>query len=704
MANYDSSQFFNRELSWLEFNQRVLDQASNTSLPLLERLKFLAITGSNLDEFFMVRVGGLELMSNSEITKRDPAGMTADEQLTAIRDRTHRMSIEQTRLYLELEELLSQEKIHRVRPEQLNPLQLQAVDLFVTQELVSVAVPIALPEDEEFPQLINLTSAMCVHLAANEQEETEERYAIIPLSEVLPRFLTLPSEGSYEYILLEDIVEMSVHRLFTGESALECVPFRITRNADFSLAESFISDLMEEMEDLLQSRKTSHCVRMEIAESASDDVINYLSKSLEISEFSVYRCDRPIELSSLFKLSMVKGFDNLKEDVWEPQPSPMINSRESIFESIAQHDVLLSHPYESFDPVVRFIEEAAEDPDVLAIKQTLYRTSSNSAVVAALIRAAEHGKSVTAVVELKARFDEGRNIDRARSMEQAGIHVIYGVRGLKTHSKICIVIRREPQGIRRYVHFGTGNYNESTAKLYGDISLMTCDDDLGADAVNFINAVTGDSQPQRFHKLAAAPFNLREKVLEMIEAEISQAKNGQRAFLKAKLNSLVDPEIIENLYRASQSGVAIDLSIRGICCLKPGVKDLSEKIRVSSVIDRYLEHARILHFYHGGDQRLFISSADWMPRNLDRRVELLVPVEDPTCRAYLINILETSLQDNVKARRLFSDGKYISVEPGQGEELIRSQEVLYQMAVERARDEALAQRTVLEPYHSPKNR
>lgn len=701
MTQYDPSHFFNRELSWIEFNQRVLDQAADTSLPLLERVKFLAITASNLDEFFMVRVGGLELLARKDIRSIDPSGMTPDEQLTAIRERTHQMSDSQSALYRELESLLEKEGIHRVSPDQLSPHQVQSIEKFLTEELVSIVTPIAIQEEESFPPLVNLTSALCVRLAVEEDGETSERFAILPLSNVLPRYLTLPSDGGYDFILLEDILKDSVDRFFNGQTVLECVPFRITRNADFSITEIFISDIMEEMEDVLQSRKMSHCVRLELSEDASEKIEQFLTRALEIEPESVYRFCGPVELSSLMKLSQIKGYDSLKEESWKPQPSPMIDPRESIFESIAHRDILLAHPYEGFEPVVRFIQEAAEDPDVLAIKQTLYRTSSDSDIVTALINAAEHGKSVTAVVELKARFDEGRNIDRARAMEQAGIHVIYGVRGLKTHSKICVVIRREPQGIRRYMHFGTGNYNESTAKLYSDISLMTCEEDLGSDAVNFFNAVTGDSQPQRFHKLAAAPFNLREKILEMIEAEISQAKSGQRAFLKAKLNSLVDPEIIESLYRASQHGVAIDLSIRGICCLKPGVKKLSEKIRVSSVIDRYLEHARIMHFFHGGDQRVFISSADWMPRNLDRRVELLVPVEDKACRKYLIEILNTSLRDNVKSRRLFPDGQYVPVEFASGEVPIRSQDVLYRGAVAKAKDIEHERRTVLEPYHPP---
>ncbi|MCA9163761.1 MAG: polyphosphate kinase 1, partial [Planctomycetales bacterium] len=412
------------------------------------------------------------------------------------------------------------------------------------------------------------------------------------------------------------------------------------------------------------------------------------------------RLPGPLDLSSFMRISGLQGFDHLRDEAWPPQPSPDVDPTRSMFDIIRERDVLLSHPYESFEPIVRLLEEAANDPDVLAIKQILYRTSRDSPIVAALMRAAQRGKHVTVIVELKARFDEQRNIGWAKTLEQEGVQVVYGVKGLKTHAKLCIVVRREPHGIQRYMHFGTGNYNEATARLYGDISYMTCNDDFGADASSFFNAITGYSQPQQFRKIEAAPLGLRDKILEMIEVETQRKQQGQKAHIAAKLNSLVDPAIIDALYAASQAGVTVKLNIRGICCLRPGVPGLSDNISVISIVDRFLEHARILYFYHGGDERLYISSADWMSRNLDRRVELLTPVEDTACRRKLIGILDTYFRDNTRARRLLPDGGYEMLMPKKNQPPFRSQEALYQQACEAVRQARQSQRTTFQPHRA----
>jgi polyphosphate kinase len=523
---------------------------------------------------------------------------------------------------------------------------------------------------------------------------------VIPFGRAASRFITLPTDGRYEYILLEDVVALYAERFFPGEPIVECVPFRITRNADMSVREDLTSDLLSEMKQVLDARKKSDCVRLEIADRATPVLLDFLKSVHEIGDESVYRLPGPLDLAALMRLTDTQGADHLRYPPWPPQPSPDVDLRAGLFETLGTRDVLLCHPYDSFDPVERLVQEAADDPEVLAIKQTLYRTSRNSPIVASLARAAENGKHVTAIVELKARFDEARNIAWATNLEQAGVQVIYGVRGLKTHAKLCIIIRREPHGIQRYLHFGTGNYNEITARLYTDISYMTCDRDLGADATAFFNAVSGYSQPQHFRKLEAAPIGLRDKLLEMIGSETERCKQGQGGRILAKLNALSDPQVIDGLYAASQAGVEIRLNVRGVCCLRPGVPGLSENITVVSIIDRFLEHSRILFFHHGGDERYFISSADWMSRNLDRRVELLIPVDDPAARKRLAVVLETCLSDNVKARRLQPDGSYERVKPPRRTRPIRSQEVLYENACRAVRDAEQSRRTVFIPHRA----
>jgi len=693
--------FVNRELSWLEFNQRVLDEARNDSLPLLERLKFLAITASNLDEFFMVRVGGLRVLVEQGITTPDAAGMSPTEQLAAISKRAHEMVAEQQACFAELEQNLVGAGIHHVRGHDLTERRAKAVEQVFETEIFAVMTPRAIRAGESFPLLVNQMLHVAVQLAADSTSDGQPRLAIIPLGRALPRFFTVGgSERGYFYVLLEDIVVRMVHRFFPGEQVLGHAVFRITRNADFSLRDDLATDLLAGMEGILSARKHGACVRLEVAADASESVLARLNEALEVGPADIFQTAAPLDLAAFMPLSDLAGFDSLRYEPWPPQPSPDIEQGEKMFEVLAQRDVLLYHPYESFEPVLRLVEEAAADPDVLAIKQILYRTSRNSPIVAALARAAQRGKYVTAIVELKARFDEARNIEWARALEEQGVQVIYGVKGLKTHAKICIIVRREPHGVVRYVHFGTGNYNEITARIYSDVSFLTSNEELGADAVAFFNAITGYSQPQRYRKIEAAPTGLRQRLIELIEAETHRRQQGQKAFIDAKINSLVDTEIINALYAASQAGVPIRLNVRGICCLRPGVPSLSEKISVVSIVDRYLEHSRIFHFHHGGDDLVYISSADWMPRNLDRRIELLVPIEDPAAKDRLISILETYFEDNVKARSLQPSGDYTAVKPGRKRRR-RSQELLYDVACRQVREAKQTQTTNFEPHRAP---
>lgn len=693
--------FFNRELSWLEFNQRVLEEAEDPEIPLLERLKFLAITASNLDEFFMVRVGGLQILRQQGNNKPDPAGLTPEMQLQAIRARTSTMMRDQYHCFLnELEPALAEAGIRRLSPNDLNDKQLTLVRQIFEEEIYPVFTPMAVEPDLPFPLLVNQTLNLCVRLAPPPGEEAP-RFALIPFGRSARRFLTLQSEGGYAYMLLEDAMILHVEQFFSGEQVEECVPLRISRNADLGLREDKAADLMAEMEEVLDARRLSDCVHLDIAEGASPIMCEFLRKGLDIGDDQISVAPGPLDLSAFMRLAELSGFESLKYEAWPPKPSADVDLRSSVFDVVGRRDVLLHHPYESFEPVLRLIEEAADDPDVLAIKQTLYRTSRHSPIVAALCRAAEKGKHVTAIVELKARFDEERNIEWAKSLEQASVQVIYGVKGLKTHSKICIIVRREPHGIQRYVHFGTGNYNEITARIYGDISYMTCDEELGADATSFFNAISGYSQPQQFRKIEAAPLGLRDKLLELIESETKRKSEGQRAHIAAKMNSLVDPEIIKALYKASQAGVKIRLNVRGICCLRPGIKDLSENITVVSIVDRFLEHSRIVYFFHGGDERVYISSADWMPRNLDRRVELLVPVDDTSSRRRLINILDTYFRDTEKARKLLPDGTYQRLKSSsRRKRRLRAQEAFYDEARDTLKRAEQSRRTTFEPYRA----
>ena len=713
------SRFFNRELSWLEFNQRVLEHAESVEQPLLERAKFLAITGSNLDEFFMVRVGGLKMQYQRNPMVRDPAGLTIGEQLHAVSERCHQLQRDQYRILNELlQPLLAESGIRRLKLDTAGQRARAAADQWFQNEVLAVLSPQALYHDTPFPLLQGLQLHVCVRLEqvpdpgvvvtteassaeASKPDGPGWQFSVIPLGRVINRMISLPIERGYGFVLLEDLVKQHIDEFFPGRKVLDCTTFRITRNADVQLREDAAPDLMVGMEEVLESRRQSRCVRLELSSDASEETVAYLTETLEVTAQDLFRVDGPLDLTYLFQLVSIEGFRSLRSEPWPPQGNPSIEPSESMFSNISRGDCLLIHPYERFDPVLRLIEEAASDPDVLAIKQVLYRTSRDSPIVEALKRAAERGKYVTAIVELKARFDEARNIEWAREMEQAGVQVIYGVRGLKTHAKVCIIVRREPHGIVRYMHFGTGNYNEVTAGIYSDVSLLTSNEALGEDATKFFNSVTGASQPNAMQHLAAAPTTLRSRLLGLIEAETQRRAEGQEAEIIAKLNALVDTDIINALYEASRAGVRVRLNIRGVCCLVPGVKGLSKTIEVVSIVDRFLEHARVIYFKHGGDEQLFISSADWMPRNLDRRIELLVPVLRPELRKRMLSTLRTYFKDNTNAWKLLPTGMYERLTPTDKKPAMRAQAILYNQAVAATRRAEQSGRTTFET-HQPR--
>ncbi|MEM6688590.1 MAG: polyphosphate kinase 1 [Planctomycetota bacterium] len=678
--NLAPDRFINRELSWLEFNERVLDQAIDPALPMLERAKFLAITSSNLDEFVMVRYGSLKMQYAQNAMQRDPAGLTMSQQIEGVAARCHTMVERQYSIYNEqVSPGLAEAGVQRICMENATSAQLEAADRCFHQKVLPVISPQALVYGQPLPLLSGLAMHLCVRLRSLDPERPFD-YAIVPLSGSISRMFPLPVEQGHGYVLVDDLTCHFIDALFPGREVLESVAFRVTRNADVELREDEAADLMMGMEDVLESRRESKPIRLEYSRGASDEMLAFLSESFGLRQRELYAIDGPLDLTHLFGLYGLSGFDSLRDEAWPSQPHPLIDPSESMFENIANGDLLLIHPYEQFEPIIRMIEEAAVDPDVLAIKQVLYRTSGNSPIVEALMRAAERGKYVTVIVELKARFDEARNIEWAREMERRGVQVIYGIRGLKTHAKVCIIVRRQADGIVRYLHFGTGNYNEATAKLYGDVSLLTCDETLGQDATSFFTAVCGASEPQAMTKLAAAPLTLRRRILELIDSETMRARQGLKASITAKLNALVDTEVIDALYIASQAGVKVRLNIRGVCCLRPGVVGLSENIEVVSIIDRYLEHARVIAFHHGGNQQLLISSADWMPRNLDRRVELLVPVEDPKCQEKLRECLRTYFEDNSHAWVMQSNGSYTRRAPDNADSY-RAQRKLHEDAV-----------------------
>ena len=670
--------YVNRELSWLMFNERVLEEAYDKSNPLLERLKFLAITASNLDEFFMVRVSGLLDQVDIGYSKRDIAGLTPQEQLQKISEKAHEMYAKQNScLMRSLLPALEKEGIVFVDPKELTNEQKNFIKEYFNSTLYPIVTPMAIDQSRPFPLLPNKSLNIILQIV----KDDEKLYAVMQVPTVVPRITELPSSnGLREFIMLEDILSMFVGELFEGCEVKNLSYFRITRNSDLTIDEEDTEDLLMEIEKSIKKRKWGDPVRLEIEKNMDSEIKTFLLDMLELDGEDIYESTGYIDFNVWMKFSSINGFDHLRNEVLKPQPVPAFMDK-NIFDAIREKDILVHHPYESFDCVVKYIQEAAKDPNVLAIKQTLYRVSGNSPIVAALIQAAENGKQVTVLVELKARFDEANNIIWAKKLEKAGCHVIYGLVGLKTHCKICLVVRQEEDGIKRYVHMATGNYNDSTAKLYTDFGLFTARESFGTDVSALFNVLTGYSKPPQWKKISVAPTTLRQTFLQWIENETKISKKGRYAEITAKMNSLVDDEIIKALYKASIAGVKINLIVRGICCLKSGIPEVSDNIRVISIVDRFLEHSRIYYFHDDGNEKIFLSSADWMPRNLNKRVETAFPIEDETLKERIKDTLKITLNDTVKAREQQPDGTYEHIDR-RGKEVIHSQLIFHSQAVE----------------------
>ncbi len=692
--------FLNRELSWLEFDARVLEEACDATNPLLERLKFACIAANNLDEFFMVRVAALRNALVLGDTAPDLAGLTPVQQLQKISERAHAL-VEQLYATLggEILPALAERGLKLLRPEDLEPTARAGLARYFRDEVLPALTPLAIDSSRPFPMLASLSLNLAVLLAPSD-DEGERRLAVVQVPGRLPRLVRAPGTEGLAHLLLEDVIRAELGTLFPGQAIVDVASFRVARDAELDLDDEGGIDLLEAIEEELKNRRRSSIVRLEVEGGVGEPLLALLVSRLEVAAEDVYRVAGPLDLRPLASLVELPAFEDLRDVPLKPQPALDVKGPQ-LYALLDERDVLLHHPYESFDPVVALVALAADDPDVLAIKQTLYRTSGDSPIVRALERAAENGKQVTVLVELLARFDEQSNIRWARRLEESGCHVIYGIRGYKTHAKITLVVRRGTRGIRRYVHLGTGNYNERTARLYTDFGLITSDREIGEDASAFFNALTGYSDPPRMRKLVMAPTQLRERVLRLIRRERERAEAGLSAQIRAKMNSLVDEDIIRALYEAARAGVRIQLAVRGICCLRPGLKGVSDGIEVVSVIDRFLEHSRIFHFSNGGDEEVYLSSADWMPRNLDRRIELLFPVLSAEGRQKALAALDAAFADNLKARRLQADGSYKRRRPARGEEGFRSQLELHRetkRALERARAGVAV---AFEPIRSP---
>ena len=657
--------YVNRELSWLEFNYRVLSEARDKNIPLFERLKFLSITASNLDEFFMVRVASLKDMVHAGYDKPDIAGMKPGEQLEKIAQKTHELvNVQYSTYSRSLVPALKQQGLRViVNHEDLTEAEGEYVDRYFKENVYPVLTPMAVDSSRPFPLVRNKTLNIAALVKKKGGEDDTLDFAMVQVPSVIPRLVEIPEEAEGRaVILLEEIIERNIQVLFLNYDIVTAHPFRIMRNADFSIDEEEAEDLLVEIQKQLKKRQWGEVIRLEIDERVDKRLLKILKRELKVDNDDIFFINGPLDLTFLMKMYGMDGFDALKTPKYTPQKVPALMNDDDIFTNIRKGDIFLHHPYETFDPVVDFVRKASRDPDVLAIKQTLYRVSGNSPIIAALAAAADNGKQVSVLVELKARFDEENNINWAKTLEKAGCHVIYGLVGLKTHSKITLVVRREEDGIRRYVHLGTGNYNDSTAKQYTDCGIMTCNPLIGEDATAVFNMLSGYSEPLGWNKLVLAPLWLRGRLLRLIRRETEHAGKGMEAHIIAKMNSLCDKEVIAALYEASCAGVKIELIVRGICCLKAGVPGLSENIHVRSIVGNFLEHSHIFYFENGGSPQLFMASADWMPRNLDKRVEIMFPVEDPAIKEQVLHILEVELADNVKAHVLQPDGSYEKVD------------------------------------------
>ena len=686
MEYSNADNFINRELSWMEFNSRVLGEARDKSIPLFERLKFLSITASNLDEFVMIRVASLKDMVNAGYSKKDIAGLTPKQQLEAIGAKEHEFVNQQySTLNRSLLPLLEKNHLTLIRNfEELDEKQSEFVDQYFMNEIYPVLTPMAVDSSRPFPLIRNKTLNLA-SLMRKKNGDKELEFATVQVPSVLPRVVEIPSgtEGQRTIILLEEIIEKNIQKLYLNYNVISTHPYRIMRNADFEIDEEEVADLLQEIQRQIKKRQWGEAIKLEVQDNMDKRLLKILKKNLRIADNDIYSINGPLDLTFLMKVYGLDGFEHLKHAKYVPQELLQLENDADIFEQIRSGDILLHHPYDSFDPVVDFVRQAAKDDKVLAIKQTLYRVSGNSPIIASLAEAAERGKQVTVLVELKARFDEENNIIWAKKLEKAGCHVIYGLMGLKTHCKITLVVRREDDGIRRYVHLGTGNYNDSTAKLYTDLGLLTCANQIGEDATAVFNMISGYSEPIRWNKLALAPLWLRNKFLKLIDREIEHAVNGETAHVIAKMNSLCDKTIIEKLYEASGKGVKIELIVRGICCLKPGVPGLSDNISVRSIVGNFLEHARIFYFENGGSSEIYMGSADWMPRNLDKRVEILFPVEDEKLKEQVLHVLNVQLADNEKAHIMQADGSYEKPDRRGRKESINAQEIFCEETIKR---------------------
>ena len=707
LEKFEKKEYFvNRELSWLKFDERVLSEARDKNLPLFDRLKFLSITASNLDEFFMVRVASLKDQVHAGYHKTDISGMTAKEQLKEISARTHELvHVQYNTLNRSLLPALEKAGMHLVAAhEDLTEQQKMFVDRYFEDNVYPVLTPMAMDSSRPFPLIRNKTLNIGALISKKNREEEKDKkgkndkndknskteesellFATVQVPSVLPRVVQIPSkkDGDTTVILLEEIIERNIEKLFLSYDVVCAHPYRIMRNADLTIDEDEAEDLLVEIQRQLKKRQWGEVIRLEVEDKADERLLKILKMEFDIKDADIFAINGPLDLTMLMKVYGAEGFDKYKTSRYQPAPVPEFQNDKDIFQVIREGDVFLHHPYMSFDPVVNFVRQAAKDPDVLAIKQTLYRVSGNSPIIAALAQAAENGKQVSVLVELKARFDEENNIVWAKKLEKAGCHVIYGLVGLKTHSKITLVVRREETGIRRYVHLATGNYNDSTAKLYTDCGIFTCDERFGEDATAVFNMLSGYSEPKRWNKLIVAPIWMKDRFLSLIEREAENAKKGLPAQIRAKMNSLCDPKIMAGLYYASSCGVQVELLVRGICCLKVGIPGVSENIQVRSIVGEFLEHSRIFYFENGGNPEIYMGSADWMPRNLDRRVEIVFPVEDKKIKKELEHVLDLEFRDNVKAHLLQPDGTYVKPDK-RGKTQINSQMEFCMEATEKA--------------------
>ena len=700
--------FTNRELSWLEFNQRILGEARDRKNPLFERMKFLSITASNLDEFFMVRIASLKDMVNARYQKKDIAGMTAQEQLRALNEKMQAFCEKQYTTYNRaLLPKLSEEGLEIISFSELSEKEMDFLEEYFHKNIYPVLTPMAIDSSRPFPLIQNKTLNIAALIKSRNKDKKEKKeydIATVQVPSVLPRVILLPQKDGPKrkcrVILLENVIEHYLDVLFLNHEIICSAPYRIMRNADLSIDEDDAEDLLKEIEKSLKMRQWGEVIKFEYEERMDKRLVKYLKKQFKVHSCDMYAFNGPLDLTFLMKCYGIEGFEDLKEAPYIPKKK--LRADKNIFNQIRKGDVLLHHPYESFDPIVAFIKQAAEDENVLAIKQTLYRVSGHSPIIAALAQAAENGKQVTVLVELKARFDEENNINWARKLEKAGCHVIYGLVGLKTHCKIALVVRREADGIRRYVHLGTGNYNDSTAKLYTDTGMFTCRNAVGEDATAVFNMLSGYSEPANWNQLIVAPIWMKKRFLEMIARETQNAKEGKPARIIAKCNSLCDRKIILALYEASCAGVQIDLIVRGICCLVAGKPGVSENIRVRSIVGTFLEHARIFYFYNDGNEEVYMGSADWMPRNLDRRVEIVFPVEAPDLKEKAKHILDVQLRDTLKAHCLLEDGTYRKVDR-RGKEAVEAQKTFCEEAIAAANEskEKVRKKRTFDPLFSP---